>query len=152
MEYKLILYPNDILNQVSATVDSFEKELKDQVNAMIKIMKDNNGIGLSAVQVGVLNQVIVMDTTEKDAVNGFKGCIINPVIMRRGTVKREHEEMCLSFPGVKIKTKRSIEVSIKYKNLGGKVQFTTLKGISAICFLHEYDHLQGETFLKFKGH
>lgn len=145
---QLVLAPNELLTQECTSVDKVTKEIKDQVFEMMQVMLDNKGIGLSAPQVGILNKVLVMDTTIVDSVNGFKGAMINPVIMRKANVKRDSEEGCLSFPGILLTIKRPIEVSIKYKDVNNKMKFLTLKGITATCFQHEFDHLRGLTFDK----
>lgn len=150
MEYQLILFPNELLLQECAKVEKITKSTKEQAQAMFQIMYDNNGIGLAAPLVGVLNKLIVIDTLKLDPVNGFKGVIINPIIMKKSNVRREYTEGCLSFPGKLIKIRRPTEVTLKYKNISGKVQYTIFKGITATVVFHEFAHLQGKLFTEFE--
>lgn len=149
---QLILYPNDILTKACSTAERDITSLRKQGQEMFEIMYKHNGLGLSAPQVGLSNQVFVMDTTGVDSVNGYKGLVINPVIIKRSNLKREFEEGCLSFGDKRIKIKRPIEITVRFKNAQSKMEFKVFKGITAIVFQHEYDHLQGLLFNRFEGH
>lgn len=140
---ELILAPNEILTQKCAPVTKITTEIKKQCNEMLAFMQLKNAIGLSAPQVGLTNRVFVMDTFKLDKVNGYKGACVNPILLKRNLVRRETEEGCLSFKDKKIRVKRPTEITVKFKDEKGKLQFKVLKGITAICWLHEFDHLNG---------
>ena len=107
----------------------FVKELK-------QLMSEKRGIGISAVQVGVPKQVIVIETSE------FSGVMFNPAILKRNG-QSFMLEGCLSFPGKQVGVTRSKQVSVKYVDINGKVKYVDLSGMAARVFLHEYEHLQG---------
>ena len=137
---KLVKYPNKILNtkvsQVNIEDPGFDPiELKKQ---MVEVMLDNNGIGLSANQVGLDAQVFVMGDKE----NNCTMCI-NPEIVQHTEETSMEVEGCLSFPGMYVKIKRPTEILAKWFDENLKEQSVKIDGYTAKCFLHEWDHLQG---------
>jgi peptide deformylase len=115
-------------------------ETKAFVSDLYKVMKDNNGIGIAAPQVGVLKQVIIM----------FDQVMFNPkIIKQRGSV--EFNEGCLSFPGKFIKVKRSATISVKSIDINGKLLYQELTGLEARVFLHEAEHLKGIVFTTYEN-
>lgn len=139
----LIYHPDDFL---SKTVKDFNienpdidpKELKDN---MVQIMLDNNGIGLSANQVGYDGQVFVMGDTKENAT-----IHINPVILQHTEETVTDVEGCLSFPNIFVKVTRPKEILVQFYDEELKLKQAKITGYSAKCFLHEWDHLQGITF------
>ena len=137
---KLVKYPNKILNtkvsQVNIEDPGFDPiELKKQ---MVEVMLDNNGIGLSANQVGLDAQVFVMGDKE----NNCTMCI-NPEIVQHTEETSMEVEGCLSFPGMYVKIKRPTEILAKWFDENLEEQSVKIDGYTAKCFLHEWDHLQG---------
>lgn len=137
---KLVKYPNKILNtkvsQVNIEDPGFDPiELKKQ---MVEVMLDNNGIGLSANQVGLDAQVFVMG----DKAENCTMCI-NPEILQHTEDTSVEIEGCLSFPGMYVKVKRPTEILAKWFDENLKEQSVKIDGYTAKCFLHEWDHLQG---------
>ena len=140
---KLVKYPNKILNtkvsQVNIEDPGFDPiELKKQ---MVEVMLDNNGIGLSANQVGLDAQVFVMG----DKAENCTMCI-NPEILQHTEDTSVEIEGCLSFPGMYVKVKRPTEILAKWFDENLEEQSVKIDGYTAKCFLHEWDHLQGITF------
>jgi peptide deformylase len=105
-------------------------------------MYAGNGIGLAAVQLGVLKRVFVMDVP-----NFGKYELINPVILDRSLDTDCHEEGCLSIPGIAAEVTRPKEVTVEYINLEGKKKKLKAKGLLAVCIQHEFDHLEGILFV-----
>jgi peptide deformylase len=140
--YEILTYPNPILKQISEPVLEVNQEIKDLIQNMYITMYKNEGVGLSAIQVGIPRRVFVMDTT-----NSGKGrrAFINPEIVKS---EGEHRwrEGCLSFPGVFAYVKRAEKISIKAMNEAGEVFILDLQGVDAVCSQHELDHLNGITF------
>jgi|TARA_R110000796_G_scaffold88609_1_gene191351 peptide deformylase len=137
---KLVKYPNKILNtkvsQVNIEDPGFDPiELKKQ---MVEVMLDNNGIGLSANQVGLDAQVFVMG----DKAENCTMCI-NPEILQHTEDTSVEIEGCLSFPGMYVKVKRPTEILAKWFDENLEEQSVKIDGYTAKCFLHEWDHLQG---------
>lgn len=100
-------------------------------------MRYNRGIGLSAVQFGLMKRVFVIEIGED-----LPLAIFNPIIVDQGP-EIEMEEGCLSFPGITVKVKRPSFVKIRFRNFNNEVITHRFEGLSARCLLHEYDHLEG---------
>jgi peptide deformylase len=97
----------------------------------------NKGIGLSANQCGFKHRVFVMGAGED-----YMACF-NPKVISHSTDSVMMEEGCLSFPMLPLKIARSSEIVVEYQNYLGEVKSHKLTGISARCFLHELDHMNG---------
>jgi peptide deformylase len=140
---KLVYYPDPFLEKQLKPVDlknpGFDPvELK---NEMVELMIANNGIGLSASQVGLDAQVFVMG----DSVENSTMCI-NPTILQYTSETVLDVEGCLSFPNMFVKIKRPKEILAQFWNENLEEQVVKIEGYSAKCYLHEWDHLQGVTF------
>lgn len=105
-------------------------------------MKLYGGIGLSANQCGVFERVFVIGTDQ------FQIACINPKIVSSSAELCKIEEGCLSFPGLSIKIDRPASIDVEYTNENGELVQTHLDGITARCFMHELDHLNGVRFVE----
>ena len=141
---KIIKYPDPFLKQKCLPVTSFDKELKILADNMLKTMYESEGIGLSAIQIGVLKRIIVIDITEE-----LKKplILINPVITPSNSKFLEFKEGCLSFPGIYESVKRNEEIAVDYNSVEGKKLSMKATGLLSICIQHEVDHLEGVVFL-----
>lgn len=132
------------LYQVSEPVKKFDKALRDLVRDMFESMAEEGGVGLAAVQIGVLKRVLVIDLVEK----GFiKGAFINPHLIEASEEMQEGEEGCLSVPGLSADLKRPRWVKIGYHDLSGNQKIVEGEMLLARAFLHEMDHLDGKVFV-----
>lgn len=139
---KLVKYPDPILERELKDVDienpGFDpKELKEQ---LVKCMLENNGIGLSACQVGLDLKVFVMG----DSLENSTMCI-NPTVLQYTSDTQDDLEGCLSFPNVFVKVKRPKEILAQFYNEELQQQTVKIVDYSAKCYLHELDHLLGIT-------
>lgn len=132
---------DETLTKKSRPVTEFDKKLKILVKDMKDTLKKADGLGLAAPQIGILRRlVIVLDDDGKTML-----ALINPeIIDTKG--EQEATEGCLSVPGVFGKTHRPAEVTVKAFNEKGEEIILTRKGITAVCFCHEIDHLNGILF------
>lgn len=138
---KLLKENDPFLNSPTSTVEDFSA-VKDAIYEMVGIMIDNNGIGLSANQVGLDKSFFVMGSSD----NGYL-TIINPEIKKVSDETINISEGCLSFPDLYISIDRPKEIVTKFIDLEGhKQDDIKFDGMAARVFLHEYDHLQGITF------
>jgi peptide deformylase len=140
---KLVKHPNEILEREVKDVDlenpGFDPvELKKE---MVEFMIANNGIGLSANQIGLDAKVFVMG----DSVENSTMCI-NPTVLQYTSDTQDDIEGCLSFPNVFVKIKRPKEILARYWNENLEECTVKIEGYSAKCYLHEMDHLMGITF------
>lgn len=132
---------DEILRKKSKPVENVDEKIQILIDDMIETMHKYNGVGLAAVQVGILKRVIVIDLYDD------KGpiALINPVILK---TKGEHEveEGCLSFPNEFAKVVRPVEVTCEYTDRDGKRVKVKAKDLLAQAICHEVDHLEGELF------
>ena len=136
-----VLVPNKNIREKSKDVTSskFNKCIRN-AKKMIKLCneKHESGIGLSAVQVGILKRFFIVK------INNDKWEIfINPVIVKYSTTTTSSLEGCLSFPGESGTVKRSQKIRLKYNNEDGDEIHRTFKHQNAIVIQHEYDHCNG---------
>lgn len=134
---------DEILKKISKPVDVIDDKIKEIVKDMLETMHHYNGVGIAAVQVGILKRVIVIHTDyEKEE----PIVLINPVIIgQKG--EQTVEEGCLSFPNKFAKVIRPEEVTVEALNENGKKFKITGKGLLAQALSHEIDHLNGEVFI-----
>jgi len=133
---------DEILKKKSKEIDVIDDKLQELIDDMIETMHAANGVGLAAVQVGVLKRVVVIDLYDE------KGPIvlINPKIIKQ---KGEQivEEGCLSFPNQFGKVSRPMEVTAIALDRNGKEIKIEGKQLLAQAICHELDHLDGEVFI-----
>ena len=128
-----------ILNKKSRVVEKFDERLSVLIDDMFDTMYAQEGVGLAAVQVGMLKRVVVID------VGDGKIELVNPeIILAEGT--QEESEGCLSIPGESGITRRPAKVQVKAQDRNGKWHVYTGEGLKARCFCHELDHLEGILF------
>jgi len=106
------------------------------------------GIGLAAVQVGILKRLIVIDIS-KDKEKKNPLFLINPQIISQSDNKSIYEEGCLSLPGHFAEIERPAECQIKFIDYHGKEKELRAEGLLATCIQHEIDHLNGILFIDY---
>ncbi len=133
---------DEILKKKSREVEVIDDKIQILIDDMIETMHKYNGVGLAAVQVGILKRVIVIDLYDD------KGPIIliNPIITKTKG-EQEVEEGCLSFPNEFAKVIRPAEVTAEYTDRNGKRMRVKAKELLAQAISHEVDHLNGEVFI-----
>ena len=128
-------------------IKSIPTLITDEVRVLVKDMKETmlaeNGIGLSAPQVGVNLRVIVVQLMSAGKLVGPVQEMINPVITSYSDDSMEYEEGCLSIPGEYIRINRPRSIHVKFQTLSGKYKKWYLKGLEARIVQHEVDHLNG---------
>ena len=134
---------DEILRKKSREVEVVDDKIRELLNDMDETMHAYNGVGLSAVQVGILKRVVVIDV-EYDGKPSIK--LINPVIVKQKGAE-ECQEGCLSFPNKFAKVIRPTEVTVKALNENGKEITIKGKGLLAEALCHEIDHLDGILFI-----
>ena len=132
---------DEILKKKSREVEIIDEKIQTLIDDMIETMHKYNGVGLSAVQVGVLKRVVVIDIEDGEGARIF----INPKITK---TKGEHEveEGCLSFPNQYAKVIRPKELTVEALDRNGKKFTLKAKDLLAQAIAHEVDHLEGIVF------
>lgn len=132
-----------VLHLPTKTVD-FSKtgtahRMSELAMTMQKFMIENDAIGLAANQVGLRDRILVMGVDDR------QWCCINPEIVALDNDFNDFAEGCLSFPGETVTITRPKSVKIKFQTIDGQWKEEQLTGLTARCFLHELDHLNGVT-------
>ncbi len=133
--------PDEILYKKSREVTDFDERLYTLLDDMAETMYAANGVGLAAVQVGVLKKVVVIDTGE-----GLME-LINPEIIETAG-SQTGTEGCLSFPGKWGEVTRPNYVKVKALDRFGKERILEGKELLARAFCHEIEHLSGHAFIE----
>ncbi len=142
-----------VLRRKAKKVRRIDASIQKLVDDMIETMRDAPGVGLAANQVGVLLRVIVIevpvedDEEEEAPIRRELYTLINPQIVKRSG-EREIEEGCLSIPGYKAETPRSVSVTVKGLNRDGKeIRIKAENNLLAQALEHEIDHINGVLYI-----
>jgi peptide deformylase len=119
--------------------------MKNLVARLKMTMKLYNGIGLSANQCGIFQRVFVIGTEH------FQIACINPKVVAKSEELSRENEGCLSFPGMFMKVERPTWVDAEFYDETGAFKQIRLEGLTAKCYLHELDHMNGIKFIEHAG-
>ena len=145
---KIIIEPDTILRKKSENLEKVDNELRNLMDDMLETMYAAPGIGLAAVQVGILKRLIVIDIS-KDKEKKNPLFLINPEIVSKSNKTSTYEEGCLSLPGYFAEIERPAECKIEYLDYEGKKSEMEANGLLATCIQHEVDHLNGVLFIDY---
>lgn len=138
----LVLEGDDTLRKHSREVTEYNEKLWQLLDDMTETMHANDGVGLAAVQVGVLRRVVVIDVGDEKGVYE----LINPEIVEVSG-EQTGNEGCLSFPGEWGTVTRPMRVRVKAADRHGNERILEGEGLLARAFCHEVDHLDGILFV-----
>ena len=144
----IIIEPDPILRQKSQPLEKVDSQLRKLMDDMLETMYAAPGIGLAAVQIGILKRLIVIDIS-RDSEKKNPLFLVNPKIIFKSQNKSTHEEGCLSLPGHFAEIERPDECHIKYVDYSGKEKKLEAKGLLSTCIQHEIDHLDGILFIDY---
>jgi peptide deformylase len=140
---QIIKFPDPILRERMPEVDFSNNtlDLESIEKEMTEIMLSNNGMGLSANQVGLRLRMFIMGSSVEDT-----QAFYNPEVIANTDTLYDDEEGCLSFPGIYVNIKRPRKIKARWQNRKGQYQEGEFSGYACKCFLHEFDHLEGIVF------
>lgn len=138
----IIKEPDPFLNKICRQVDKFDGKLATLLDDMAETMEKADGVGLAAIQVGILRRAIVIDIGEGPVE------LVNPVFLEQSG-EQECIEGCLSSPGQYGITHRPMHVKVRAQDRKGKFFELEGEGLLATVCCHEIDHLNG---ILFKSH
>ena len=143
MLLNLVIAPNPLLQHISLSVENITEDIKKLCYDMLETMYESHGIGLSAVQIGVLKRIIVVDVKwpELEKPSNEQYIMINPEIVTNSKIKNDYNEGCLSFPNEQVKITRPKVITVKYLDENSKQCTIEADGLLATCIQHEIDHL-----------
>ena len=145
---KIVIEPDPILRKESEPIEKVDNDLRKLLDDMLETMYAAPGIGLAAVQVGILKRLIVIDIS-KDKEKKNPLFLINPEIVSKSKNTSIHEEGCLSLPGHFAEIERPAECHINFLDYNGKKKEISAKGLLSTCIQHELDHLNGILFIDY---
>ena len=142
----IVIEPDPILRKKSEPLEEVNNDLRKLMDEMLETMYEAPGIGLAAVQVGILKRLIVIDVS-KDKEKKDPLFIINPEITFKSNNKSTYEEGCLSLPGHFAEVERPAECHLNFVDYNGNKKNIKANGLLATCIQHEIDHLDGILFI-----
>jgi len=160
----LVFSPDPLLQKISKPVEKIDDALREFMKDMVSTMYSEKGIGLAAVQVGLLKRVVVIDIDYEfedhhhhhhdhgscggiHVKNTNPRYFINPEIIKLSKECSPYNEGCLSFPSARSEVIRPQNVTVKFLDQNGKEKIEEMDGLLATCIQHEIDHLEGITFV-----
>lgn len=142
---KILQKEDPVLHKVCHPVTNFDRKLSVLIDDMIDTLEDAQGLGLAAPQVGILRRVvIVMDDNEE-----FLELVNPEIVSQEG--EQEGFEGCLSLTGMYGIVKRPMKVKVKAQDRHGNPVEYEREGITARCFCHELEHLDGHMYYEKAG-
>ena len=142
----IITVPDETLKKVSEPIEKVGINEKRLINDLFETMYQSKGIGLAAVQVGVLKRILVIDVSNKDEKKKPLS-FINPKINKISEETSIYEEGCLSIPDTFIEIERPKFCEVEYIDINGQVQNLKCDGLLSTCLQHEINHLDGKLII-----
>jgi len=161
MSLRLRYFGDPVLRQSGRKIEKFDDQLASLSQEMIEVMRESDGIGLAAQQVGIAEQFCVMDVPEHPeypilcVLDGkalspsllMPMSLANPIVSPLPSDEYYYEEGCLSFPGINADVARPEKISVSYQDMDGVAHTLECDGLLARCIQHEVDHLNGVLFI-----
>ncbi len=134
-------FGDPVLKTRAGPVESFDESLAHLTQDMLATMRDKEGVGLAANQVGRLKRVLVAAVEDEEYV------IVNPVLTNRAQTTEKASEGCLSIPGIQVDVERPTAVTVSGQDASGAPLHLEASGLLARVLQHEVDHLDGVLIL-----
>jgi peptide deformylase len=134
---------NEVMPEYKDALPNFA--MNNLVKQLKLTMKLYGGIGLSANQCGIRARVFIIGTDQ------FQIACINPKVIKSSADLQKDNEGCLSFPALYLKIARPIWCDVGFYDESGQYKEMRLEGLTARCFLHELDHMNGVKFVSHSG-
>ena len=142
----IITVPNETLKKISEPIEKIGINEKNLIKDLFETMYHSNGIGLAAVQVGILKRVLVIDVSTKNE-KKTPLSFINPVIRKLSDETSIYEEGCLSIPDTFIEIERPKICEVDYIDENGENKNLKCDGLLSTCLQHEINHLDGKLII-----
>jgi peptide deformylase len=139
-----------ILRKKASKVTDIDDDIIGAIADMFQTMRNANGIGLAANQVGLNKQIFVVDVSPIEGYEKYKPiAMINPRIVSKSDEKISIEEGCLSIPELREEVIRPKSVFVSFNDVHMKEHTIEADELFARVIQHEYDHLQGILFIDY---
>ena len=143
MALRTIITEGDpVLNKVCRPVEKFDERLHILLDDMKETLAVSNGVGLAAPQVGILRRAVLVMDADDNVIE-----LVNPVIIDREG-EQDGLEGCLSVPGKYGFVTRPMKVTVRAQDRNGEFFEVSGEELTARCFCHELDHLDGHLFVE----
>ena len=144
----IIIEPDPILRKTSNPIEKVDSTVRKLLDDMLETMYKAPGIGLAAVQIGILKRIVVIDIS-KDENKKDPIYFVNPELTWQSNEKATYEEGCLSIPDQFAKIDRPEKCTVKFLDYNGNPKEIRAEGLLATCIQHEIDHLNGILFIDY---
>ena len=135
-------FGDPILKTRAAPVEDFDESLRRLAEEMLATMREQEGVGLAANQVGRLKRILVAALEDDEYV------VVNPVVEAAAETTETASEGCLSIPGIQVEVERPVAITLSGQDASGGPIKMEAEGLLARIFQHEVDHLDGVTILE----
>ena len=142
----IITVPDETLKKISEPLEKVSNNEKKLINDLFDTMYASKGIGLAAVQIGILKRILVIDVSGKDEEKQPLS-FINPVIKKLSKETTVYEEGCLSIPNTFLEIERPKICEVEFIDIEGKIKNLKCDGILSTCLQHEINHLDGKLII-----
>ena len=150
----IVEVPDPLLRRTCEPVAEITDEVRGMVADMFDTMYDARGIGLAAIQVGILKRIVVIDLQEREVEDEEKPeaardphAYINPELTWVSEELSTYSEGCLSIPEQYAEVTRPARCRVKWLDTDGQAHEAEYDGLMATCMQHEIDHLNGVLFI-----
>lgn len=142
MALEIRTFGDPVLKSAARPVEAFDEALPRLASEMLDSMREHEGVGLAATQVGRLKRIFVAGLEDEEYV------MVNPVIENRSEETETDTEGCLSLPGVQVEVERSTGITVSGHDVSGSPIQLDATDLLARIIQHEVDHLDGITILE----
>lgn len=148
----IYLYGSEVLRERAKEIDLNDKEgIKTLVQDLKDTLKNSDGCGLAAPQIGVSKRALIVDGTGMtdvyDYLKDFKRTMLNPVILEQSEKEVDYSEGCLSIPNIYCDVRRPASMTVEYYDENGEKVTETFDKFACRMVQHEMSHLDGDLFI-----
>ena len=141
-----VMWPDKRLRTAAAPVEAVTDETRAIWDEMTAAMEAMPGVGLAAVQLGIMQRLAVVDASET---RGKAVRMANPQVLHASTRMRDHDEASPNLPGVWATISRPRAVTVRFLNEAGEQEERDFVGLWATSVQHQIDHLNGKLFIDY---
>lgn len=143
MPRPFVMWPDKRLRTPADEVTAVTDEVRAVWDEMIDAMETMPGVGLAAVQLGIMQRLAVVDASEE---RGKAVRMANPEVLHASVKLREHDEASPNLPGVWATISRPRAVTVRFMDETGEVREQDFVGLWATSVQHQIDHLNGKMY------
>ena len=144
---QLVYAPNAVFRKKALPIETVNDRVRALIDQMFEVLQIENGIGLGANMVGLLERIVVINMWERDKLLTYS--MVNPEIIEVSKEIQVFEEASLSFPGISAKIARPKQIKVKYLDYNGNKQILEADNFLSTVVQHEIDYLDGKIFLDY---